>query len=146
MVKQRENTKRMLALLILVLNTTKNLQKKFTYKQQVFNSIQFRAVCFVFERARAPRNFFLVKGTLQCMMKLQVCTGAFKVHQGDYQGAWRQSPSLPPWSIRPVNSIQYKSIRFMSTQFIQSYHGGKFICIHAIQKINTQKQKYTEHR
>ena len=43
-----------------------------------------RAVCFVFERARAPRHFLLGKG--HPMMKLQICTGAFQGHQGNDQG------------------------------------------------------------
>ena len=48
--------------------------------------------------ARAPRHFMsLVKGTLWG----HVSTGAFQGHQGNYQGAWRQSPLLPPWSIKP---------------------------------------------
>ena len=51
-----------------------------------------RAVCFVFERASAPRHVLLGKG--HPMMKLQICTGAFPGHQGNDQGTQRQSPLL----------------------------------------------------
>ena len=55
-----------------------------------------RAVCFVYERARAPRHFCLGKG--HPLMKLKICTGAFLGHQGNdhvvsvkYQ-AWSTTP------------------------------------------------------
>ena len=54
-----------------------------------------RPVCFHFEMARAPRHLSL-GGTLW---------GNFQGHQGNAKGAWRQSPSLPPWSIRPAEVL-----------------------------------------
>ena len=53
----------------------------------------YRAVCLVFEKARAPRHG---KGKGHPMMKLQICTGALQGHQGNDHGTQRQSPSLPP--------------------------------------------------
>ena len=57
-------------------------------------TLVYRAVCFVFERARAPRHFLLGEG--HPLMKLQNCTGAFQGHEGNDQGIRRQSPLLPP--------------------------------------------------
>ena len=50
-----------------------------------------RAVCFVFERARAPRHFLFGKG--HPMRKLYISTRAFEGHQGNGKGQRRQSPS-----------------------------------------------------
>ena len=58
-----------------------------------------KTVCFVFDRASAPRHLLLGKG--HPMRKLCISTGAFQGHQGNDHRAWRQSPSLPPRSIRP---------------------------------------------
>ena len=61
-----------------------------------------RTVCFVFEGERAPRHLLLGKG--QPVRKLYVSIGAFQGHQGNDQGAWRQSPLLPPLSIGHVKT------------------------------------------
>ena len=42
--------------------------------------------------------FSLVKGTLWGNCKFWL---SFQGHQGNDQGAWRQQPLLPPWSIEP---------------------------------------------
>ena len=53
-----------------------------------------RPVCFVFERAKAPRQFLLDKG--HPMWKLYISTGAFKGTEAMTKKAWRQLPPLPP--------------------------------------------------
>ena len=53
-------------------------------------------VCFVFEIARAQKHVLLSKSTLSSEKIVNVYRRAFQGHQGNDQGAWRQSPSLPP--------------------------------------------------
>ena len=59
-----------------------------------------RPVCFVIERARAPRHFLF--GKTHPTRSLQITTGTFQGHQGNNQGVSRLSASLPLRSIRPA--------------------------------------------
>ena len=57
-----------------------------------FFFIMARPVCFIFERARAPRHFLLGKG--YPMRKLQNSTGAFKGHQDNRLRCLREVSGL----------------------------------------------------
>ena len=56
-------------------------------------------ICFIFERT--PTKILHARRAPN--MYEEISTGSFEGHQGNDQGALRQSPSLPPRSIRPYN-------------------------------------------
>ena len=66
------------------ITTTKPSIKLKLSLLNTFNVIINRPVCFIVERARAPRHFLLGKGLP--MKKLYISTGAFQGHQGKDHG------------------------------------------------------------
>ena len=66
-----------------------------------------RAVCFVFERARAPRHFLFGKG--HPMRKLLVSTVTFQGHQGNDKGQRRRLIAF-------VASVKYQACALFALQ------------------------------
>ena len=73
-------------------------------KPNVYLPFKSRHVCFSL-KGQGHQGIFLI-------------TGAFQRHQGNNQGAWRQQPSLPPWSVWPVRGSRHFGPELSS--FLQS--------------------------
>ena len=75
--------------IVLVTNGWKDLAFEAKKKGLVSSLCQACTLCSVFERAMTPRHFLLGKG--HPMRKLYISIVAFQGHQGNDQGAWKQS-------------------------------------------------------
>ena len=89
------------------------------YKYPLLPLEKYRPACFNFERGRAPRHLLLGKGLP--MMKLWFSIRALQGHQGIDQGAWRQSPSLPLWRIKPESSNWHDTTSIIQSLMLYRY-------------------------